>query len=120
MMSTTVFAGHPKDEGGKRHGPMDAEHQLARLDKTLDLSDEQSAELLPVLQAAQAEREALHERFMAEFKPELCAHMQATHEEILTVLTADQATQFDELMAERKGRWSGRGGHDGMPALDCD
>jgi len=113
-------------EGQWHHGPPGAEQQLSRLDQALDLSDEQSAELLAVLQAADAERQALHERVMAEFRPEFCALMQGTDADILAVLTPEQAATYQELKEERQqrrggGPGSGMGsgmGH-GFGELDC-
>jgi Spy/CpxP family protein refolding chaperone len=120
LVAGSALAGHPDPDRMGAHGHFGAEHQLARLERTLDLSDEQSAELLPILQAADAERQALHQRVMEQLKPEICAQMQATREEILTVLTADQADEFDQLMSERKDRVQDRGRRGGMPDFNCD
>jgi Spy/CpxP family protein refolding chaperone len=117
-------------EGNWHHGPPGAEQQLSRLDQALDLSDEQSAELLAVLQAADAERQALHERVMAEFGPEFCALVQDTDADILAVLTPEQAATYQQLKAERQERLgvgprSGLGGGlgsgmgHGFGELDC-
>jgi Spy/CpxP family protein refolding chaperone len=110
---------HGTGPGGEwHHGPPGAEQQLSRLDQALDLSDEQSAELLAVLQAAEAERQALHERVMAEFRPEVCALMQGTDADILAVLTPAQAETYQQMKEERRQRKGGGGGHH-YADLDC-
>lgn len=100
------------------HGPPGAEQQLARLDQALELSDEQAAELLSVLQAADAERQALHERVMAQFRPEICALMLETDAEVIAVLTPEQAEAFQQMKEERRQRKDGGwGGH--MAGFGC-
>jgi Spy/CpxP family protein refolding chaperone len=118
-IGTATAAGPDSDHMGP-HGHFDAEHQLARLNRALDLSDEQSAELLPILQAAEEERQAFHEQVMEQLKPEICAQMQATHDQILTVLTPDQADEFEAMLSERKGRFHDRARRGGMPDFNCD
>lgn len=114
-----AHAGAPNWHDGSRHGPPGAEQHLARLDEALDLSDAQSAELLTLLQAVEADRQALHERIMAEYRPEICALMQDTEADIVAVLTPEQAVAFEELKANRRDRFAGRWGH-GLAGFDCD
>ena len=123
IVSAAAFAA-PPDKGsrwhdGSRHGPPGAEHQLAWLDEALDLSDAQSAELLALLQSAEAERQALHEQIMAEYRPELCALMQETEAGIVAVLTPEQVSAFEDLQANRRNRSDGRWGH-GPAGFDCN
>lgn len=122
LIGTAALAGSPEGaprwHDGPRHGPLGAEQHLARLDEALDLSDAQSAELLALLQSADAERQALHERIMSEYRPEICALMQETDSGILAVLTPEQAETFGELKANRRDRSGGRWGH-GMGDFDC-
>lgn len=120
LIAGSAMAGEPKGDRSRHHGPGGAEKQLAHMDEELDLSDEQSAELLVVLQAAEAERQALHDRLWEQLKPEICAHMETTHAEIEAVLTPQQAEQFEEMIAERKDRFAGHGRRGGMSNLDCD
>lgn len=102
------------------HGPPGAEGQLAHLDRALDLTDEQSLQLLEVLQVAEADRAALHERVMESIKPEICALKQSTEAEILAILTPEQAAAFEQMHQERAGRDEGRrAGRHGGRALDC-
>ena len=115
-----IAGGHPESDRKGHSGPPSAERQVARLEHALDLSDQQSAELLTILQAAEEERQAMHQRVMEQLRPEVCAQMQATHEEILDVLTPEQAEEFDQMMAERKDRFHDRSHRGGMPDFNCD
>ena len=123
LLSGAAVAGPPDDSprwhDKARHGPPGAEQHLARLDEALDLSDAQSAELLALLQTAEAERQALHERIMSEYRPEICALMQDTEAGIVAVLTPEQAATLEDLKANRRDRSTGRWGH-GFAGFDCD
>lgn len=127
LLSFAAFAGPPADppdggprwHDGSRHGPPGAEQHLARLDEALDLSDAQSAELLALLQAAEADRQVLHERIMSEYRPEICALMQDTEAGIVAVLTPEQAAAFEDLKANRRDRFAAHWGH-GPAGFDCD
>lgn len=98
------------------HGPPGAVQQLAHLEQALDLTDDQALQLLEVLQAAEAEREALHTRAMESFQPEVCALRERTRTEIMAILSPEQAVALEELKQERAGRREGRRG---APKLDC-
>ena len=98
------------------HGPPGAAQKLAHLDQALDLTDEQAQQLLQVLQAAEAEREALHGQVMNTYQPEICALRQTTEAEIRAILTADQIVALEQLQEQRAGRREGRRG---PPRLDC-
>jgi len=110
----------PRWRDGARHGPPGAEQQLARLDEALNLSDEQSAELLALLQSADAERQALHEQILEQYRPQFCDLKNETETAILSVLTTEQAETFAALKAERQDCAAGRGWGPGGPMLDCD
>ena len=97
------------------HEPRGAEQQLAHLDLALGLTDEQSLQLLEVLQLAEAEREALHARAMESFQPEICALRRNTEADIFAILTPEQAETLRLLQQERAGRREHR--HGFMP--DC-
>ena len=119
LLAAIAQAGPPDDHGGWRHGPPGAEMQLAKLDRELNLSDEQSVQLLEILQAAEVERAELHARVMEQMRPEVCALMQGTEAEILAILTPEQAVEFAELKADRQDRFARHRKHDfAMP--DCD
>lgn len=98
------------------HGPPGAVQQLAHLEEALGLSDDQSLELLEVLQAAEADREALHARAMQSYQPEACALRIRTEAEIMAILTPEQAALLEELRQERTSRQAGRRG---APRLEC-
>jgi len=119
LTASTVQARPPENDDHWRFGPPNAEMQLARLNQALDLTDEQSVQLLEVLQAAEVERADLHARIMEQMKPEVCALMQGTEAEILTILTPEQAATFAQLKEERQDHFDGRHGH-GMGLPDCD
>lgn len=103
------------DRGGHR-GPPDAEMLVARMTEMLDLSDEQSAQLLVVMQEVDQERDALHERVMEQMRPEFCELQLRTDSEISSILTPEQLAQFEEKKADRAEK--GRGRH-GLGKLDC-
>ena len=83
--------------------------------EALDLSDEQSAQLLALLQSAETERQAIHEEVMEQYRPQLCALRNDTDAGILALLTAEQAESYEEMKENRRERRGfGPGG------LDCD
>lgn len=98
------------------HGPPGAVQQLVHLEQALDLTDDQSLQLLEVLQTAEVEREALHTRAMESFEPEVCALRERTQAEILAILTPEQAATLEQLKQERAGRRESRRG---APMLEC-
>lgn len=119
LICSAAIAGAPGHDRGKHHGKFGAEQQLSRMQRALDLSDDQTVELLVILQAAEEERRATFERVMEEVKPEICAQRDMTHSEILEVLTAEQAAEFESHLAERGARFE-EGGRGGRPELNCD
>ena len=103
-----------------RHGPPGATEQLARLERALDLSDEQALELLDVLQQAEAERADLHARAMEQLRPEICAQQSETEARILAVLNDEQAETFRALKEQREQRLADRQGRGrGPQPPDC-
>lgn len=103
---------------GGSHGPHDAETRVAHMSRQLDLSDEQSVQLLLVMQAAEEEREALRERIIEQMEPELCALQLDTESEISNILTEDQQAEMEAMRQERDGKQRGRPAR-GMGKLDC-
>jgi len=110
----------------RQYGPPDAETRVAHLTSTLDLSDEQSADLLDFFQTADQERLALREQMIREMAPQLCALRADTDAELARILNREQLGLMEEMKADRQQR--GRGnrqnrntGRDwqGMPDLDC-
>ena len=100
-------------------GPPSAEAKLARIKAALDLSDEQSVEMLLVLQQQAAYRADLHEQAMELMKPEICAQKAASEEAILAILTAEQAERYTQMKDERKAN-KGRKDHGGNSRMEPD
>ena len=119
LLAGSAVAGHPEGKGPRHAGAHGPEKHLARLAESLDLSDEQSEEMLIVLQAAEEERRALLKRQMEEARPEVCAQRQATHDQILAILTSEQAEEFEAMMAEHEERSFGRGPRGNFMDFDC-
>jgi Spy/CpxP family protein refolding chaperone len=101
------------------HGHRSAEDRLAFMARELNLSQQQSQELLAIFQAADQERFALREEFMLQNRERICQQIEDTHQDILAVLDEEQAAAFEQMMAERERRHkSGR--HRGPAGrLDC-
>jgi hypothetical protein len=102
----------------KHHRSPGAEMRVAHLTRALELSDEQSAQLLEVFQAVDQERMALRQQVAQQMKPQFCELKQATEEEISRILDDDQLARLEEIKSERqtdrpRGGW--REDHD----LDC-
>lgn len=119
LLAASTYAWNPDRPGdpGERHGPPTPEQQLAHLAGRLQLTDEQSAQLLQVLQAADADREELHQQIMTQIGPELCAVRKQTEADILAILTPEQAEEFAQLRDEHQARSQNR--RNGGPFPDC-
>jgi hypothetical protein len=83
-------------------GPPTAEEKVARMDRALDLDDDQADALLEVLRAADAERDALHGQIMSDYQPELCNLRDSVDADIAAILRPDQAEQWDLLRQQRR------------------
>jgi len=121
LVAGNALAGHPKEDRGWHKGPPSPEKQLAQINEALDLSDEQSAEMLAILQDAEKSREILHEQTMAIMGKEICAQKAQTEESILSVLDAEQAETFLQMKDQRAERAKGRrsGNRHGWGSPDC-
>jgi hypothetical protein len=95
-----------QQRGGKNwhKGPPSVEEKLARISAALDLSDEQSAEMLAVLQEAESNKEALHQRTMEIMGAEICAQKARAEEAILAILDTEQAELFLQMKEDRPSR----------------
>ena len=121
MAAGTALAQNQQGAGAWQKDPPRVEEKLAHISAALDLSDEQSLEMLVILQQQEEARAALHEQTMTLIGPEICAHKLETGEAILAILTAEQTETFLQIREERqlkaekhdRGR-RGRGGD-----LDC-
>jgi len=120
LTAGSAFAGPPDHDGSWRMGPPDAEQRLARMSQELNLDREQSRQMLELLQAADAEHEAIRARFFEEAGAEICAIRQNTDAEIMALLTPEQAAQFQLLKEDRLERRSQLQHHNRSNArLDC-
>jgi len=121
LMTASAFARPPGDEGHWRMGPPGAEQRLARLSQELQLTPDQSLQMLEILQASEDEQDAIRERVMNRIGPEICASMDQTREQIRAILTSEQVAEFDQLTAERRTRQLQRQNRYGRrPAPDCE
>jgi hypothetical protein len=109
-----------------QHGPPDAETRVAHLTSALDLSDQQSADLLDFFQTMDQERRDLREQMIQEMAPQICAHRADTEAELARILNREQLALMEELKANRQQRGQGNRrnrntGRDwqGMPDIDC-
>ena len=118
MTAGGAFAGPPDHDGSWRMGPPGPEQRLARLAQGLDLSPEQSRQMLEILQGAEADHQAVRTRFIEEAGPELCAIRRNTEADILALLTPEQAAQFQEQQQEGQGRGA-RQRQGAGAGLDC-
>lgn len=104
LMTASAFGGPPGDDGQYRMGPPGAEERLARLSQQLQLTPEQSLQMLEILQTSEDQHDAIRERVMNEIQPEVCALMDQTREQIRAILTPEQVAAFDQLSADRRAR----------------
>jgi Spy/CpxP family protein refolding chaperone len=122
LLAASSAQAEPRDKQYRDRGP-DMETRIERLTEELDLSEEQSEQLLAVMQASAAERKALRDKYEAQIKPELCALHLATVEQVRGILSAEQA---DELESKLE-RWASDGapggrhhGKKGHALQDCE
>lgn len=122
LLAGSAWAGDNEEHHSShdRHGP-NMEKHMQRLREDLGLSDEQSAELQAVMEAAALERDAVREQMEEQFKPELCAIHLSTMEQVREILTAEQAAELETRM----DRWApaGPGGKvrgKGRSLKDCE
>jgi Spy/CpxP family protein refolding chaperone len=109
----------PWHDGGHYGGPPSAEQQLARLSEQLQLTDQQSLQLLEVLLGREEQHQALRARMLEEMQPELCALMQETETDILAILTPEQGEQFLQLSSDRRSRAKNHHGR-GAALAECE
>lgn len=120
LIASGAYAWHPDRSGDApdRRGPPTAEAQLARLADRLQLTDEQSAQMLQVLQDAQADRQQIRDKIMEQMGPELCAAQQNTEQNIVAILTPEQAELFAQMQEEHQASVQNRRGGGPIPP-DC-
>ena len=107
----------PAQAQERRRG-MDPEERLELLTEKLQLTEEQAAEIAPILSAHDEKRRELFEQRSSErgaMREQMEALRSQMDEELAAVLSADQMESLRELRAEtrerfRKGRGGKRGG----------
>ena len=99
-----AFAQNQKGDRDWHKGPPSVEEKLARISDALSLSDEQSLEMLAVLQEQDRNRQALHEQTMEIMGGDICAQKAQTEEAMLSILDADQTELFLQMKEERQTR----------------
>jgi len=120
LTAGSALAQRQSGERDAQNGPPSVEERLARISAEFGLSDQQSVDMLLVLQAQEENRAALHEQTMALLGPEICAQRAEAEAAILAILDQEQTELFLQKKAERqenaerKGRRGNRRGH-----LDC-
>lgn len=120
LASGSALAQQPPSDRDWIKGPPSAEDKLARISEALDLSDEQSVEMLIVLHNQEREAEALREQVHAMIGPEICANRAATETAILAILSEEQAETWAQLREERRERGENREHRRRGPGeLDC-
>jgi hypothetical protein len=120
LVTGTAFAQQEVGNQDWRGGPPSVEQKLAHLSDALGLSNQQSVDMLIVLQQAAEGREDLHAQNMALMGPEICAQRLETEEAVLAILTAEQIERLEQIKEERENdasRKGRRGG--GRGELDC-
>jgi Spy/CpxP family protein refolding chaperone len=125
LVAGSAFAQYQKSEKGWpdkdwHKGPPSTEEKLARISQALELSDEQSAEMLALLQEQEIARQALHERTMALMGDEICAQKNQAEEAILAILEPEQVELFQQMKDDRLARANSRvRSRKGTEPLDC-
>jgi Spy/CpxP family protein refolding chaperone len=121
LLSTgSAVAQHHKGDSDWQRSPQSTEEKLARISAALDLSDQQSLDMLAILQQRAESRAAIHEQKMELLGPEVCAQRAETEAAILAILTAEQTELFLQIKEDRQSN-PDRKGHAGrrLGELDC-
>lgn len=120
LSAGSVFALDQQRDRDWHKGPPSVEQKLARISETLNLSDEQSMQMLAILQEQEQHKAALQEQTLALLGPEICAQRAEFEEEVLSILDDEQAALFQESQEKRRERASQRDRKRGRKGdLDC-
>lgn len=95
----------------RRWEPPSPEQRADRLAEELSLDDKQTASLVEIFTAADAERDAMRQQHEKQMREEFCSHKDKVTGQIKSVLNEEQSAEFDKLMARREARWEDRGEH---------
>ena len=102
LTAGSVLAQNRQSDNDWQKGPPTAEEKLARISAALNLSGDQSQEMLRVLQEQWEKGVALHEQTMMLMGPEICAQRAENEEAILAILDADQTELFLQMKEQRR------------------
>jgi Spy/CpxP family protein refolding chaperone len=128
-LAVLVWSASAAAQAGPWHDPgrwerPTVEERVAHLKEKLNLNEEQEAEVLDVLTAADAEREAMRKKHEQAIRADICSLAASVSEQLKAVLTAEQSTDLDEMMARRAALReefaTEHGGHHRPPPADCD
>jgi Spy/CpxP family protein refolding chaperone len=123
LSASAVAEAGPWHEPGRWERPT-AEERVEHLGEKLGLSEEQKAEVLDVVTAADAEREAMRIKHEQAIRADMCSLAAGVSEQLKAVLTEEQSTDLDELMARRAALReefaAEHGGRHRPPPADCD
>jgi Spy/CpxP family protein refolding chaperone len=111
------------DSRDRQHRGPDVDKHVERLSAELDLTTEQSDQLLVILQASAAEREALRDKYAAQMKPELCSLHLATMAQVQDILSGEQAAELEAKLERWAADDAPGGRHHGKKARalkDCE
>lgn len=123
LTAGSVLAQNQKgDREDWQNGPPTAEEKLARISAALNLSGNQSQEMLRLLQDQEENRVALHEQTMMLMGPEICAQRAENEEAMLAIMDAEQTELFLQIKEQRQANaTNSRSRHaKRMGELDCD
>ena len=119
LLSTTAQAQPGPGKGKSGWDRPDAAKRVAHMSIELELTEEQSSQLLEVLTAAEAERENLS----AQHSTDMCSLRDITNAQIEEILTADQSVRLEEMktqMETRREEKRGQRGGNHSQRPDCD
>ena len=121
LLSTgsAVAQDHKGDNDWQRRPPS-TEEKLARISEALGLSDQQSLDMLVILQQQAENRATLHEEKMALLGPEICAQRAENEAAILAILSDEQVELYMQIKEDRQAE-PGRKDRGGKKRgeLDC-
>ena len=123
LTAGSVLAQNQKgDREDWQNGPPTAEEKLAQISAALNLSGDQSQEMLRLLQDQEEKRAVLHEQTMMLLGPEICAQRAENEEAMLAILDAEQTELFLQIKEQRQANAAhSRSRHARrMGELNCD
>ncbi|MGB8597073.1 MAG: hypothetical protein WCD48_16355 [Candidatus Sulfotelmatobacter sp.] len=105
-----------QENGGRHHGPPDPARRTAELTKQLNLTSDQQAKVLSVLQSERSQMESLHQDTSLSQQDRRTKMMDirtTTDSQIRALLDANQQKRWDEMQAKREQWMQNR--HSGPP-----